>query len=201
MLRTCLALSLLFVACGDDDAPRAQERAPAPTPVAPDAPRDPGYPLFDDSVLRRAPARFDHIIPRLTMPATGTRFRNLIYEANNLTLRGGHGDDGMFADTGHAIAARWRESAAGVKKVFALRDALFSQQDHPIENDPVALVIPASWVSVAVDEVMEGRPLRPVLAPPIDDDAAWAEIGMAISDVLSSRTLSTSRPSAEMMKR
>ncbi|HJL21824.1 MAG TPA: hypothetical protein RMH80_06300, partial [Polyangiaceae bacterium LLY-WYZ-15_(1-7)] len=171
-------------ACSDDDG-SAEESEPAdprgaapapPTPEAPpEPPRDafPGYPLIDDSQLLRAPERYDHLVPRL-VPPTGPRYRNLVYEANNVGMRGPRNDDGFYEATGSTIAERWREAAAGVKKVFALRDALFSQQDHPIDHDPVAVMMPPSWVTVAVAETLAERPLQPVQAPPIDDDDAWA---------------------------
>lgn len=149
-------------------------REPEPEPEV-QAPRLPGYPLIDDSVLRRAPDLLDHLVPRLR-PATGLRFRNLVYEANNVDLRGGRTEQELYEDTGVEIAERWREGAAGVRRVLVVRDALFSQQDHPIDHTPVSVMMPASWISVAVDAVMEGRELQPTNAPELDDDAAWAEL-------------------------
>ncbi len=165
-------------ACGDDT------RTPRPGPPPNEAPATtaaiaaqqeesfPPYPLFDDANLLRAPARFDHLVPRL-VPPTGPRYRNLRYEANNVGMRGAYGDDGFYESTGRAIAERWRIGAAGTRGVFALRDALFSQQDHPIDHDPVSVMMPPSWVTVAVAETMAGRALRPVESPPLNDDDAW----------------------------
>lgn len=170
------ALALTIAGCSDDDESRTASAARTPVAEPQEEPRRfPAYPLIDDTVLRRAPELLDHLVPRLR-PATGMRFRNLVYEANNVDLRGGRTDQELYEDTGVEIAERWREGAAGVRRVLVLRDALFSQQDHPIDHSPVSVMMPASWVSVAVHEVMEGRELRPVQAPELDDDAAWAQL-------------------------
>lgn len=179
-------VGLAGVVVGCNDAPSITERrasvvesAPPPVPVPralPDDDRMPAFPFVDDRELLRAPARFDHLVPRLS-PPTGPRFRNLVYEANNMTMRGARSADGaLYASTGREIAERWRVAAAGVAKVFALRDALFSQQDHPVDHDPVAVMMPPAWVTTAVAHVLQQRPLTPVGAPPIDDDEAWAAI-------------------------
>ncbi|MCA9612111.1 MAG: hypothetical protein R3B99_22870 [Polyangiales bacterium] len=183
-MRCSLSLLLFVLAC--QDAPSISERrasvvesAPPPVPeprALPEDDRMPAFPFVDDSELLRAPPRYDHLVPRLS-PPTGPRFRNLVYEANNMTMRGSRSSDGaLYASTGREIAERWRVAAAGVSKVFVLRDALFSQQDHPVDHDPVAVMMPPSWVTVAVAHVLEGRPIEPVHAPPIDDDEAWGAI-------------------------
>lgn len=173
---------VLGLGCGGDEEPPAPPEAEAQGVAAPEPPpprpvRDPtppAYPLIDDSVLLRAPARYDHLVPRL-VPPTGPRFRNLVYEANNLAMRGPRDEEnGFYESTGAAVAERWREAAAGVKGVFALRDALFSQQDHPIDHDPVSVMMPPGWVTVAVHHAETGETLLPVSAPPLDDDDAWA---------------------------
>lgn len=183
-MRCTLSLLLTLFACHDAPTPIERRAAvvesapplvPEPRPL-PDDERMPAYPFVDDSELLRAPARFDHLVPRLA-PPTGPRFRNLVYEANNMTLRGARSEDGaLYVSTGREIAERWRVAAAGVSKVFALRDALFSQQDHPVDHDPVAVMMPPSWVTVAVAHTLEGRPVSPVHAPPVDDDEAWGAI-------------------------
>jgi len=175
-----VACLLLASACGDDaSAEREPPTAEAPEPPeaarAPAELQTPTYPLIDESDLRRAPERYEHLVPRLT-PPTGLRFRNLVYEANNMALRGQRNEHELYEDSGETIAERWREAAAGVERVFALRDALFSQQDHPIDHDPVAVMMPPSWITVAVAEVLEGRTPRPVAAPPLDDDEAWTQL-------------------------
>lgn len=184
--RLCLVLVAVAFALGCNDAPSITERRasvvesappPVPTPRAlPDDERMPAFPFVDERELLRAPARFDHLVPRLS-PPTGPRFRNLVYEANNMTMRGARSADGaLYASTGREIAERWRVAAAGVAKVFALRDALFSQQDHPVDHDPVAVMMPPAWVTTAVAHVLQQRPLTPVNAPSIDDDEAWAAL-------------------------
>ena len=180
-MRCAVPILLLLVACdcgrpGGMEVPEVDPAPEAPpAPRAEPAPQLPGYPLVDTSQLGQAPARYAHVVPRLS-PPTGFRFRNLIYEANNMTLRGPRGEDEFYESTGNEIAQRWREGAAGVRKVFALRDALFSQQDHPIDHDPVAVMMPPSWVSVAVAEAMAGRPIEPLRAPPVDSDDEWEAI-------------------------
>lgn len=128
--------------------------------------------------------------------ALGTRYERLIlrfgpgdallpplrYEGNNLTMRGvRRSEDGTFAADGEAIAGRWRAAAASCAGVFVLRDTLFSQQDHPFDHTPRALLMPPSWVSVAVDAVRAGRTLVPMRAPDLRDDDAWSALdGAAI---------------------
>lgn len=170
-----LVLFIALLACGSDETSSTPAPADDTTEevTEPEAEvRLPGYPLIDDSVLLRVPERFDHLIPRLTNPM-GARFQNLRYEANNVGMRGRRGEDGFFESTGQAIAERWRVGAAGTRGVFAVRDSLFSQQDHPIDHDPVSVMMPLVWVTVAVSDTIAGRTLRPVVAPPIDDDEAW----------------------------
>ncbi len=135
----------------------------------------PGYPLIDDALLRRAPERYSHAIPRL-VPPTGIRYRNLRYEANNVAMRGARNENGLYESTGQNIAERWRVGAAGVKSVFAVRDALFSQQDHPIDHDPVAVMMPPNWITVAVQGAIDGQLPDPMQVPPLDDDEAWAAL-------------------------
>lgn len=178
---SCCLLFLAACECGSTPGPTDPRTDPSGEPAAtpavaePEPPRFPGYPTLDTSGLGMAPQRYRHVVPRLS-PPTGFRFRNLIYEANNMTLRGPRGENELYESTGTEIADRWRESSAGVRKVFALRDALFSQQDHPIDHDPVAVMMPPSWVTVAVAESMAGQTIQPVTAPPLDDDDAWAAI-------------------------
>lgn len=169
-----IVLGIALVACGSDDSSSTapSDDGPEPAVEAEEEPRLPGYPLIDDGLLMRVPERFDHLIPRLTNPM-GPRFENLRYEANNVGMRGRRGEDGFYELTGQAIAERWRVGAAGVRGVFAVRDSLFSQQDHPIDHDPVSVMMPLVWVTVAVSETIAGRELRPVQAPALDDDEAW----------------------------
>jgi len=122
-----------------------------------------------------APERYTHLVPR----AGGTParlFSNLRYESNNRSMRG---DFDPRAESGCDNARRQRAIAARIRGLFVLRDALFSQQDHPVEHQACALMMPANWVTAAVADTMAGTTLRPVRAPAMTDDAAWAAIGSA----------------------
>ncbi len=89
------ALALVVFGCGEgcgEDAPiatraRAAELPPEPTEQPPAEPRPPGYPLIDDSVLLRAPARYDHLVLR-PLPPTRPRLRPPPYAPITLALRG-----------------------------------------------------------------------------------------------------------------
>lgn len=161
--------------------PTASAAASAP-PVADaatevDAPEDdgpwppPAPPAPTDRVLYTAPERYDHVVLKIHFPM-GEQFSNLRYEGFNPLLMKG-------AANGEEVAQRWRDLVVGARGVFLLRDSLWSQQDHPYHRKPYALMMPPSWVTVAVTEVAAGRAPAPLVAPPIDDDAAWAKIASA----------------------
>ena len=135
----------------------------------------PGYPRNAEAELIRAPREYEHVVPRLVLPI-GPRFSNMRYEANNLTMRGTRLESTLYAEDGVAIAQRWREAAVGTRGVFAVRDALYSQQDHPIAHAAVSVMMPPAWVTVAVQKEMLGESVEPVVAPAIEDDAAWAAL-------------------------
>jgi hypothetical protein len=116
----------------------------------------------------QAPAGYEHVVPRLS-GRTGRVFGNLRYEGNNRALRSAFEEHAERC----ADAERTRALAARTAGLFVLRDALFSQQDHPVEQEACALMLPPSWVTVAVDDAMGGRVTAPVQAPALDDDAAW----------------------------
>ena len=116
----------------------------------------------------QAPAEWEHVVPRLS-GRTGRVFGNLRYEGNNKALRSAFGEKAERC----ANAERTRGLAERTAGLFVLRDALFSQQDHPVEQDACALMLPPNWVTVAVDDAMGGRVTAPVQAPALDDDAAW----------------------------
>lgn len=121
------------------------------------------------------PARYERLI--LRFGPGDTLIPSLRYEGNNLGMRGARATEGgTFAADGEAIARRWRAAASRCAGVFALRDTLFSQQDHPFDHAPRALLMPPSWVSVAVDAVRAGCTLVPMRAPDPGDDAAWAAL-------------------------
>ncbi|MEM1414111.1 MAG: heparan-alpha-glucosaminide N-acetyltransferase domain-containing protein [Myxococcota bacterium] len=181
--RLALAAVLLAALAGCEGEAPAQAERPPPAEAPPADPGElpererplPGYPYVEAGDRLLAPARYDHLVPRL-VPPIGPRFANLVYDANNVAMRGARREDGFYEDSGDTIAERWRVATAGTRKTFALRDALFSQQDHPIDHDPVAVMPPLGWVTVAVAAAMTGEALRPPQAPPLDDDEAWAAI-------------------------
>lgn len=117
----------------------------------------------------RAPADALHVVPRLSH-RTNKTFTNLRYEGNNRALRA------PVPTSACSDAERTRALAARTAGLFVLRDALFSQQDHPIEQASCALMVPTNWVSGVVDDVLAGRTTAPVIAPAIDDDEAWAKL-------------------------
>lgn len=120
-----------------------------------------------------APDRYDHLVGRLGGGAGGRLFSNLRYESNNRSMRGAFDPR---PESGCDNARRQRRLAARTRGLFVLRDALFSQPDHPVEHRACALMLPANWVTAAVADTMAGRALRPVTAPPAADDAAWASL-------------------------
>ncbi|HJL20279.1 MAG TPA: hypothetical protein RMH99_31720 [Sandaracinaceae bacterium LLY-WYZ-13_1] len=121
---------------------------------------------------RRAPEAYAHLIGRVG-GRTPWVFTNLRYESNNRSMRGAFDPS---PEAGCDNARRQRALFARTRGVFVLRDALYSQQDHPIEHRACALMMPANWVTAAVADTRAGRALRPVVAPAMDDDAAWASI-------------------------
>ena len=120
----------------------------------------------------RAPADATHVVPRLSHRTRGT-FANLLYEGNNKALRGPNPTSAC------SDAQRTRALAVRTAGLFLLRDALFSQQDHPIERPACALMVPTNWISGAVDDALHGRVTAPVVAPALDDDGAWAALSSA----------------------
>jgi hypothetical protein len=122
-----------------------------------------------------APARYEHVVGRVG-GRTGKVIANLRYEGNNRSIRGDFDPDP--AD-GCRNADRYRALARRTRGLFVLRDALFSQQDHPTAHRGCALMMPANWVTAAVDDTLAGRPLRPLAPPATDDDAAWAAVATA----------------------
>lgn len=119
----------------------------------------------------RAPADHEHVVPRLSR-RTSRVFSNLRYEGNNRALRTPLEEPAArCADAEHT-----RSLAARTAGLFLLRDALFSQQDHPVQRPACALMLPPSWVTVAVDDAMAGRTTAPVQAPAVEDDEAWAKL-------------------------
>lgn len=122
-----------------------------------------------------APSDFEHIILRIGYPI-GTLCSNVLYEGNNSAMRGRRLPSGLYEAEGETIARRWWQASASVRGVFVLRDALFSQQDHPLDQDAAALMMPPSWVTSALIEVQQGRTPAAPTAPPVEEDAAWARL-------------------------
>ncbi len=152
-------------------------RGSSPGPLTPAPVDDPGRPDIDETPLLDAPSRYEHLVLRAGLPVAA-RYRDLVYEGNNKSFRGplqgGQGEEPGLYRAGEEAALDWRRWAAGVSGLVVLRDSLFSQQDHPVLQSPRALMMPPSWVSVAVAETMAGASLRAPIAPALEDDAAWA---------------------------
>jgi hypothetical protein len=121
-----------------------------------------------------APPRFEHVVGRVG-GTRGALFTNLLYESNNRSMRG---DFDARPEAGCDNAARQREVASRVRGLFVLRDALFSQPDHPVEHRACALMLPANWITAAAADALAGVPLRAPSAPPVDDDAAWSRVSV-----------------------
>lgn len=115
-------------------------------------------------VDRHVPERLGSVVPMLTDPG-GPLSSDLLYEGNNALMRNGLGD-------GTAIAERWRLTAQRTRGLFVLRDSMWNQQDHVRRHDPVAPILPPSWILLAA--VRPG--LQPVQAFDVDDDAAWTAL-------------------------
>ncbi|MEM7155116.1 MAG: hypothetical protein AAF799_19875 [Myxococcota bacterium] len=118
-----------------------------------------------------APADHAHVVPRLSR-RTRRVFSNLRYEGNNRALRAPFEDHAPAC----ADAERTQALAKASKGLFLLRDALFSQQDHPVHHPSCALMLPPNWVTVAVHDARAGRVTAPVQTPALDDDEAWATL-------------------------
>ncbi len=133
---------------------------------------------IDRSVLLDAPRRYEHVTLRAGLPV-GARFENLVYEGNNKSFRGRLDGDGLYRG-GDATAEDWRQWVAGIRGMIVLRDSLFSQQDHPVLQEPRALMMPPSWVSVAVAATMDGETLVAPRVGELEDDAKWVDAQTAV---------------------
>ncbi len=168
-------------ACGNESAEIPEREDPPEPPQALERwtePSVPPYPIFEPQNVFRAPPAYDHLLPHLGDP-DAVRFANLYHMASNRQMRGPRSESGSYQRSGREIAQGWRQAAASVKGIFAHRDGLFSQQDHPIDQGVIRIMMPPSWVSVAVDATIRSRPLEDVRAPPLDDDRAWTSIASA----------------------
>jgi len=118
-----------------------------------------------------APEFYDIVIPRL-QAAPEILFDNLYYEGNNLVMRDVKSAE-SDSSAAYLISKNWRKLAEQTKAVFVLRDALFSQQDHPYKSVPFALMLPANWITAAA---LQKDSVQLVLAPSVHDEEAWSEI-------------------------
>ena len=151
-----------------DEAQPLAVAPPAPPLTAADRPPPPPPAPDDGRKLLRAPESYEHLIIKVGLPFT-SQFSNLRYEGfNGLFMNGASG--------GAEVAERWRSLCLGVRAVFVLRDSLWSQQDHPYHRPPFALMMPPSWVTVAVAAVASGESIRPLRTAALDNDADWAAI-------------------------
>lgn len=95
-------------------------------------------------------------------------------EANNILFREQPaGFEGAWSAA--SVARRWRRFAQDTRGVFALRDSLYSQQDHVLHDKPYSLMLPPSWIHAAV---ARPHPI-PARAFALEDDAAWTSIPTA----------------------
>jgi hypothetical protein len=138
---------------------------------------EPETPAVDRSVLLDAPQRYEHVTLRAGLPV-GARFEDLVYEGNNKNFRGKLDADGLYRG-GDATAGDWRRWILGIRGMIVLRDSLFSQQDHPVLQEPRALMMPPSWVSVAVAATMDGQTLVAPSVAALDDDQGWGRAASA----------------------
>ena len=153
---------------------RASTPAPAPDPLAgltlPSVPAD--APKLKLKALK-PPREHEALVPRIATHHKRVALAATLYhEGNNPATR-------KPSDTGGQLAARWRQLAAHTRGVFVLRDALYSQQDHPFRHSPFAPLLPPSWVTLAAQHVADKRPIQPMRAPALDDDAAWRKLKLA----------------------
>lgn len=118
-----------------------------------------------------APAFYDIIIPRLEVNPE-LLYDNLYYEGNNIIMRNIKNEK-IDVSLGEFISKNWRKSVEHTKAAFVLRDALFSQQDHPYKFKPFAIMLPANWITAAA---LQNDSIQTVTAPPIHDDEAWRNI-------------------------
>jgi len=146
-----------------------------PAAYLPPDPIDAAAITVDAAQITDAPQRYSGVVGRLTM-RDWRRHRNLVYEGNNLDVRGERmGDGGPYRATGRETALRWREWASGVRGVFVLRDSLFSQQDHPVEQHGFAPMFGPNWITVIADRASRGAPLKLPELPALTDPAPRAK--------------------------
>ena len=122
-------------------------------------------------VILTAPEFYQSLIPRLS-PHPSFLYQNLLYEGNNDMMRGLN-ETYPHESAGMCIAEHWRHIVVHTRGTFVLRDALFSQQDHPYRFSPFALMLPANWIPAAA---AQSGDILSLAAPERYDDSAWFAI-------------------------
>lgn len=115
------------------------------------------------------------LVVRVQAPE-GERYAELRYRPENRALRGVQSPFDLFLYDGKRTARAWRRLAADAGGVFALRDSLYVQQDHPFLQDPHALMLPPDWIASAMREAAAERRPQPPELPDGDDDAGWVAL-------------------------
>ena len=123
------------------------------------------------TVILTAPENYRLLIPRLS-PRPSCLYHNLLYEGNNKEMRELK-VSASSAWTGSSIAGHWKSIVVNTRGTFVLRDALFSQQDHPYLFLPFALMLPANWITAAA---AQSGVIQPLIAPEVHNDSAWLAI-------------------------
>jgi hypothetical protein len=104
--------------------------------------------------------------------ANETLSKQYLYEGNNLIMRGKLDRWGLSRLTGVQISEKWRRKAQQTRKLFVLRDSLFSQQDNFTVNSPYRLLLPPRWITAAL---LTDR-IEAMTVPDLEDDLAWAAL-------------------------
>jgi len=134
---------------------------------------------FADAPRRlRSPEHLTSLVVREPRP-DGPRYIGLRYRPDNRGMRGVQSPYDLYRDDGERTARSWRAFAADVRGVFALRDSLYAQQDHPFLQDPYALVLPTDWIASAMRLAAAGLRPRPLALPDAGDDAGWTALAGA----------------------
>jgi hypothetical protein len=128
-------------------------------------------PEYSSPDILTAPENYQLLIPRLSSQPS-CLYQNLLYEGNNMVMRELKGSTSREW-TGSSIAEHWQNIVVHTQGTFVLRDALFSQQDHPYLFLPFALMLPPNWITAAASQSGD---LQPLIAPEVHNDSAWLAI-------------------------
>ena len=119
------------------------------------------------------PASLENIVIHASWPPK-TWCNNALAEGNNIDARGPIVHSGVFPKSGLETAAAWTALLNHSRGVFALRDSLFSQQDHPIaQASPKALMFPPNWIAAVVQASAEHRTMALPTTPDPGKNASW----------------------------